>query len=388
MAEDETVLPDLVPPTSPGGSRAVIQRSLVALETHLGLEVSCCGLREPGVHDVHCVDLDGSVTVKTAGAVPVTGGGMLLLDRRTEGPVVPSPPPVVALPPGLDDVGLVRSDGQRLGHLYAPGPVIDALSDSDVAVLRMFAELIASHLTLLVDEDRRWDRTRSQVEALMADGGPSMALQPIVEVDSGAVHSYEALARFEEEGSPQQWFDAAAAVGLGAELELAAVRSAVRLLPRLRGDVRLSVNVSAESLVRDELLDVFTGEHAERLIVELTEHTRVDAYPDLAGRLETMRAAGALLAVDDAGSGYSGLEHILALQPDLVKLDQVLVQGIAHHAGRQAVAEAMVGLARRMGARIVAEGVESERDLAMLRELGVGLAQGYLVGHPVLDASA
>lgn len=88
------------------------------------------------------------------------------------------------------------------------------------------------------------------------------------------------------------------------------------------------------------------------------------------------------LAVDDAGVGYSGLHHILRLQPDVIKLDLALTRGIHHDPARQALAEGLVGFARRLGATIVAEGVETLSELNSLKRLGVGAAQGYFLGRP------
>jgi EAL domain-containing protein (putative c-di-GMP-specific phosphodiesterase class I) len=119
-------------------------------------------------------------------------------------------------------------------------------------------------------------------------------------------------------------------------------------------------------------------------VVELTEHQSITPSRLLAHRLETLRGAGVRIAVDDAGSGYAGLERILHLRPEVLKLDRVLVQGVAQHAGRRAMCEAMVQFTRRTGAALVAEGVEEEPDLEVLRRLGVDFAQGYLLGLPTI----
>jgi EAL domain-containing protein (putative c-di-GMP-specific phosphodiesterase class I) len=165
------------------------------------------------------------------------------------------------------------------------------------------------------------------------------------------------------------------------------VRAALALVPGLPPHAVLSVNVSARALLEaPEIATMFTGEHAPRLVLELTEHARIHDYGRLDAELDPLRRAGALLAVDDAGSGYAGLEHILRLRPDVLKLDRALVEGIADHPGRRALCLAMVGFTRETGCSLVAEGVETERDLQALRELGVVHAQGYLLGRPELAA--
>ena len=89
--------------------------------------------------------------------------------------------------------------------------------------------------------------------------------------------------------------------------------------------------------------------------------------------------------MDDAGSGWAGLEHILQLQPEVLKLDRALVARVDRHPGRQAMIEAMVGFADRMGALLVAEGVETVEESACLTSLGVVYGQGYLLGRPTLS---
>jgi EAL domain-containing protein (putative c-di-GMP-specific phosphodiesterase class I) len=98
--------------------------------------------------------------------------------------------------------------------------------------------------------------------------------------------------------------------------------------------------------------------------------------------LDVLRAAGVLLAVDDAGAGYASLRHVLRLRPDVIKLDIALVTGVHTDLARQALVAAMVGFAAATGARLVAEGVEEAAEATALRELGVMFAQGHLYGRP------
>jgi EAL domain-containing protein (putative c-di-GMP-specific phosphodiesterase class I) len=214
-----------------------------------------------------------------------------------------------------------------------------------------------------------------------------MALQPIVDLTANAVCGYEALARFPagSDWTPDRWFDAADRVGMGTALESAAVHAALRLLPRLGPSHSLAINVSAPALMKSTSIpELFTGPDAYRLILELTEHQRIDEPERLNEALGRVRDAGVRIAVDDAGSGYAGLERILLLAPEVLKLDRTLVGGVANHPGQQAMCEAMVRFTQRMGARLVAEGVETQEDLDMLASLGVSHAQGYLLGRPTV----
>jgi len=263
--------------------------------------------------------------------------------------------------------------------------VVDDVSPSDLDLLRMLADIVGKHLEPMVDRAREEADERELLSDLLDAGGPTMVVQPILDLGSGEVWCYEALARFpaRDGWGPPDWFSAAARVGLGSALESAAIHNALALLPRLPEQVRLSVNASACALLSSASIAAMpTGNVAPRLVVEVTEHERIADLQQVNAVLARARAAGVRVAVDDAGSGFAGLEHILNLAPEVLKLDRTLVDGIATDPARQAMCEAMVGFCRRTGAVLVAEGLETSEDLAMLRRLGVTHAQGYLLGRP------
>lgn len=263
--------------------------------------------------------------------------------------------------------------------------VLPEVSAAELATLRMFADIVGKHLQPLVDRARGAAAEQELLTVLLDEGGPAIVVQPIIELATGSVWAYEALSRFPHRAGwgPQEWFDAADAVGMGVALESAAVHNALEVLPRLPSGTCLSVNVSARALLSSASLAAMLTSHVgERLIVEVTEHERIDDVQRLHAILTMARAAGVRVAVDDAGSGFAGLEHILALTPEILKLDRALVDGVSHDAARQAMCEAMVSFCRRTGTVIVAEGVEVEEDLRTLQALGVTHAQGYLLGRP------
>jgi EAL domain-containing protein (putative c-di-GMP-specific phosphodiesterase class I) len=119
-----------------------------------------------------------------------------------------------------------------------------------------------------------------------------------------------------------------------------------------------------------------------RVVLEITEHTTVEDYAKLHEVLRPLRERGMRLSIDDAGAGYSSFRHILRLRPDFIKLDISLTRDIDSDRGRRALAAALIGFARETGAELIAEGVETESELATLRKLGVHKAQGYLLGRP------
>ena len=123
--------------------------------------------------------------------------------------------------------------------------------------------------------------------------------------------------------------------------------------------------------------------HAHRRItVELTEHTQVTDYHALNDITDQLRAAGILIAVDDAGAGYASLSHVLQLRPDIIKLDITLVRDIDTDPIRTALARALATFARETGAMLIAEGIETHAEHEKLRSLGVELGQGYYMARP------
>jgi len=232
---------------------------------------------------------------------------------------------------------------------------------------------------------------REALARLIAGEGLAMAVQPIVDIGSGEVHAYEALARFgrrRSDRSPLQWFALAEELGQRVALEQACLRGALELFAVRPEGTHLSVNLSVATL-RDAgtqaMLDAVGAGHPEGLtglIVEITEETLVNEDAEAAESIAALRRRGAQLAVDDIGAGYSGLLQITAVLPDYLKLDRSLVAGIDRDNDRAALVSALSGYARQVGSLLVAEGVEHEPELARLQDLKVPLVQGFYLGTP------
>lgn len=231
--------------------------------------------------------------------------------------------------------------------------------------------------------------TTTRVELLRAIHGDAVipAFQPIVALADQRMIGVEALSRFtvpDDRRSPQDWFTDAAAVGLAVDLELHAVRVALRAARDLPADCYVSVNLCPQTLTSAELAVVLRSSPLPltRLVVELTEHSSVEDYETLRRALAPWRDQGLRLAVDDAGAGYASFRHILALAADAIKLDRTLISGIDSDPARRSLAAAVVTFAHDMGSTVIAEGIETEAELRALRALGVDSAQGYLLGRP------
>lgn len=281
-------------------------------------------------------------------------------------------------------VPLRFADGRMYGTFCCLSHEPDSrLDDRDAAFMRLLGDVLAERLE--AREARR--RIRAQVEETLAGDQIVMALQPIVAAADGAWIGAEALARFPSQGeAPDVMFARAHDSGLGTDLELMAIRAALRRLPDLPDDVYLSVNVGpAGILVPGFEATLRSCGDLGRLVLEITEHASIDEYGDLARILEPLRRDGLRLAVDDVGAGYASLRHVLQMQPELIKVDRSLVDGIATDVARRSIVTSIMLLSLDLGASIVAEGVETAAAAATLTDLGVESLQGYLYARPTTD---
>ena len=285
-----------------------------------------------------------------------------------------------ALPVGSHlNVPLKLSDGSIYGTFCCLSRTVDrTLSQRDMDTVHAFAGLAATQIERELDATRQFLIRRGEIEGLIARGLPAVHYQPIHRRSDGVPVGVESLARFADHGSrcPSAWFAEAAELGLGVELELSAIRSAIAAASHVPAPHYVSVNVAPETLFSESLIELLAEAPRGRMVVELTEHARVASYPALRARLDRLREH-ARIAIDDVGAGYAGLRHIIDLAPDIIKLDIALIRDVDADPARQALVSAMVTFATRIGASIVAEGVETPAEEAMLQSLGIAYAQGW-----------
>lgn len=225
---------------------------------------------------------------------------------------------------------------------------------------------------------------RRRVREAIDDDRIDIAVQPIVDLTSGRIHAYEALARFRGSwpASPAHWLSVADSLGMRVELELACLQRSLRLLEELPDGASLSVNLSALALHDPRARRLLLSGRPERLIVEVTEEGLVKDLRGLRADLDPLLSSGIKLAVDDMGAGYSNLRQVVELAPSLLKLDRTLVHGIDADPAKTVLIDALTGYAQRTGAQIVAEGIETESELDVLGRLGITYGQGYLLARP------
>jgi EAL domain-containing protein (putative c-di-GMP-specific phosphodiesterase class I)/CheY-like chemotaxis protein len=250
------------------------------------------------------------------------------------------------------------------------------------AWLRSRLDLFEPDLAGLADDEPT--AMRERIHAVMDADEVRIAFQPVVDMTDGTVMSAEALARFPSDPfpGPAGWFSAALEVGVGKELELHCLLAALRLVPLRPPGTSIAVNASSELIVSGLLETLPEDLPWSRVILELTEHTPVEDYAVLNDALAPLRARGMRVAVDDTGAGFAGLRHILDLHPDVIKIDMGITRGVDVDPSRAAITEMLVGFSRRLGLRLVAEGVETESERDTLVALGVRYGQGYLFGRP------
>jgi PAS domain S-box-containing protein len=225
---------------------------------------------------------------------------------------------------------------------------------------------------------------RTAFEDVVAQGTIDFDFQPIALLESLEWVGAEALVRFpfEPAAPPDRWFARAAQCGMSLPLEVAVVTQALEYAPLLAGDQWLAINISPSALVSEELERLLSDRDLDRIVIEITEHSRVDDYERLGAVVAQLREHGARVAVDDAGAGWSSMQHVVMVNPDIIKLDIDLTRNIHANANRRALAQAIVNFAAEVGSTVVAEGIETRDELDTLRSLGVAYGQGFHLSRP------
>jgi EAL domain-containing protein (putative c-di-GMP-specific phosphodiesterase class I) len=228
------------------------------------------------------------------------------------------------------------------------------------------------------------DHARAEIASLLGDPPVLQSVfQPVVALATGHVAGYEALARFPtlDDRSPASMFEQARRCGMAPELEGEAIRTALRTAERRPRGTWLSLNVSPLALASPAVARALPGD-LHGVVLEITEQELVTDNETFETTLSELRARGARIALDDAGSAYAGLQHIVRVQPDIIKLDRALVAGVRSRPDKAALIDCFVGFAQRTGALVCAEGIESLDDLAVLADLDVSYGQGFALARP------
>jgi EAL domain-containing protein (putative c-di-GMP-specific phosphodiesterase class I)/GGDEF domain-containing protein len=225
----------------------------------------------------------------------------------------------------------------------------------------------------------------SSVLAAIEQRSFDMAFQPIADLRSGKVYAVDALARFHGQHgrSPQQWLDAAGVAGLRPHLERALAEEALLSLRSIPEPVLLAVKLSPESILHERFNELMAAAPLRRVLLEVIDLWGVGAYEPLAETLAPLQARGLRVAVGHSGQRLDSLQSIGALRPALLKTGKTLSRGIDRDPARQEIIHALIQVAHRFGAAIVAEGVETPRELNTMLALGATFGQGFILARPV-----
>lgn len=283
------------------------------------------------------------------------------------------------------DVAPVSAITEFLGVLISSHAELTGLlkkllgSSSTAPESQAAADLLAA---VVLPELSERDELRKVVDDFLAVGEIVAVFQPIVDLTNRAVVAFEGLSRFftHPVRPPDKWITLAHKVGRGVEMELKALRQVLHSALEIPEKHVIAVNLSPLAIADDEIQQVLLA-CPRRLVVELTE--REPAPELLSVSLQPLREHGIRLAIDDAGSGFAGLTTILRLRPDIIKLDRELTVDLDTDPSRRALATALTHFAREIGAETVAEGIEKEVQMNLLRDIGIQHGQGYFLGRPL-----
>jgi EAL domain-containing protein (putative c-di-GMP-specific phosphodiesterase class I) len=206
---------------------------------------------------------------------------------------------------------------------------------------------------------------------------------PIVQLAERHACGYELLARFSQGPAvpPAMWFESAAELGLTAPLERRIMRAGFTTADKLPEGAFVSINITAEALVSPQIQELFTErERYDNIVLEVSE--KDSQQSGVAEALTAFRAGGGRVAIDDIGAGFINLLDVLSLKPDILKADRALIRGIDRDRVKAAIVEGLNATAKKLDTPLLAEGIESRDELAVLEELDVPLGQGYLFGEP------
>jgi EAL domain-containing protein (putative c-di-GMP-specific phosphodiesterase class I) len=230
------------------------------------------------------------------------------------------------------------------------------------------------------------------LEAVIAHEQVELKYQPIFDASTNSLVGAEALSRSSVARDAETLFARANSAALGERLSRLVQRKALRSAAVWEGplaDLRISINLLPSDISREGydrwLLEEIeaVGIDPARITLEITESALVADRESVAARLTRLREAGLRIAVDDFGTGYASLAYLTSLPLDMLKIDRGLVAEIARRERDRIVVKALIQLARELGLKILVEGVETVEQLALIKEWGCDLYQGFLGAAPL-----
>jgi EAL domain-containing protein (putative c-di-GMP-specific phosphodiesterase class I) len=231
-----------------------------------------------------------------------------------------------------------------------------------------------------------------QLREIIFENKLRTVFQPIISLRTGDVFGYEALTRGPKDSkylNPELLFDDAKKYDLLWELEILCRSNAIKTYCSQNKDKHLFINVDPDVLKDQHFIKGFTKEILTEfnkspmsVTFEITEKSTIENYKNFKEIIDYYKSQGYKIAIDDVGTGYSGLTTIAETRPHYLKMDMSLIIGVSEDNYKRAIIKAFVEFANTTNTKIIAEGIEEVNDLYTLIEMGVHFAQGYLINMP------
>jgi EAL domain-containing protein (putative c-di-GMP-specific phosphodiesterase class I) len=282
-------------------------------------------------------------------------------------------------------VPMRRRNGEIHGSLccfsYRPRPDIE---ERDMQMIRSVAQIVSDQIESRIELEERGEEAAAEIGRLIVDDALTINHQPIYDLTDWHLVGHECLMRHKAspEVSANALLDQARAAGRTLELELHFAKKALATLDPEHPERFIAINVSPETLASPALGQVIPEGLASRLVIELNQREAVQQHGSIKEAIRVLKER-AWVAVSSEGEGLLGLQALVDLGPDIVKIDSEFLGGLATDTSRRALVKALVQFAADTGVTLIAQGVETPEDLQALRELGVRFAQGNILGKPV-----
>lgn len=281
-------------------------------------------------------------------------------------------------------VPLRRRDGRVHGSLccfsYRTRPDI---TEREMQMIRTVAAMVSEKIEGRIELEERGEDAARAIARLILDDALTVIHQPIYDLTDWHLVGHECLMRHKDspERSPREMLGQARAAGRTLELELYMAKKALATLDPAHPERFIAINVSPETLASPALARLIPEGLASRLVIELNEQDTTAEAADVRAAIAGLQER-AWVAVDAAGAGFAGLQSLVDLRPDIVKIGGEFLAGIADDPVRRNLLKALVGFAAETGVTLIAQGVETREDLQALRQVGVRFAQGFILGKP------
>jgi len=282
-------------------------------------------------------------------------------------------------------LGVAREIGIKVEGVYLTNRIGES---SDNALFRAFQELFGAP----EQPESSKSAAQSAIEEILACNLITPVYQPIIHLQSKTVYGYEALSRISRPGlidNIEVLFAKSGEYGLASALEILCRKNSLSKIRELEIPGKIFINVSpalfqASDHERGITATLLEGLQIERsrIVFELTERTIIEDYELFMRGVAHYREQGYSIAIDDLGSGYAGLQILARLEPEYVKLSRFMIANIDHSSTKQALVECLASFCTKIGAQVIAEGIERPEELAYLHSIGVHFGQGYLFAKP------